>query len=222
MTDHYELLYVVSIKHTGDELNSVMESVTSQIIDKKGEITLNQIFGKQRLAFPIKKVTQGTYVVVEFDMPTENLKELDKQLTLINEVLRFLVVKKKVKTTEELEREQKIQDKILKGKEEELAALDKTAVKEQPVVEKVDQPVVAEVLPQSVELKPEVEKSVVEDLAVEPADEKVEPKKQQEAKPIEKTKSEEPLIIKEKKEKGKISLDDLDKKLDEILTDDIL
>ena len=213
MEQHFELLYIVSMKYAGDELNTIMGSVASLIKENGGVITHDDVYAKQKLAYPIKAVHQGVYVAVEFDMATENVKKLERLLTLDNNILRYMLVKKKVKTAEELEREQKIQEKILKRKEEELSAMDEGKVaKVVPAEEKLVDVVADEAKVEEVEVEePKVEEVVP--ITVEPA-EKVE--KASEEKSVD-------LEIKEKKAKpGKASLEDLDKKLDQILTDDIL
>lgn len=171
--DHYELLYIVSIKHIEDELQRVMEKVAKFIKDGSGEITLDNVLGQHRLAYPIKHITQGTYVVVEFNMAPAAVKKLDDQLKLSGEILRHFIVIKKVKTAAEIEREKTIKEKLRKDKEQELAAVekqDKLGVKraaEQPIV--------------GVDIKTE-----------------------------------------NKDDKSKTALEDLDKKLDEILKEDVV
>lgn len=213
MEQHFELLYIVSMKYAGDELAEIMGTVSGLIKENGGVITHDDVYVKQKLAYPIKAVHQGVYIVVEFDMATENVKKLERLLTLDNNILRYMLVKKKVKTAEELEREQKIQEKILKRKEEELSAMDEGKVaKVVPTEEKLVDVVADEAKVEEVEVEePKVEEVVP--ITVESA-EKVE--KASEEKSVD-------LEIKEKKAKpGKASLEDLDKKLDQILTDDIL
>ncbi len=109
MSEHYELLYVVSIKYVEADLLSVVEKVAGFAKNAGGTITLSNVIGKQKLAYPIKHITQGTYVVVEFDMETEGVKKLDDdlRLKLNNEILRHIIVKKRVKTLAEIEKEKK-------------------------------------------------------------------------------------------------------------------
>ena len=51
-------------------------------------------WGKRRLAYPIKNFTEGTYVLVQFQMEPEDVVELESSLKLVNEVIRHLVVKR--------------------------------------------------------------------------------------------------------------------------------
>jgi len=51
--------------------------------------------GNQKLAYPIKQVLQGYYVIIEFDCETENIKPFERSLRLIDEVLRHMIITKK-------------------------------------------------------------------------------------------------------------------------------
>ncbi len=126
MQKHYELTYIVSIKYLEDELKQVMEQVSGLVQEQGGSITAEQILGKQRLAYPIKFIHQGTYVIVEFDIDGANLKKLDDLLKLKKELLRHIIVAKKVRTEEELKKEKEIQERLRKEKEDELKEMEKT------------------------------------------------------------------------------------------------
>jgi len=141
MQKHYELTYIVSIKFLDTELQTAIEKVAGHIKEMNGSITADQIIGKQRLAYPIDKIHQGTYVVVEFDMEPENLKELDSLIKLQSEILRHLIISKKIKTEAEIKHEKEVQERLLKETEQELKELEKeskTIVKKEkaPVVKK--------------------------------------------------------------------------------------
>lgn len=196
MTNHYELLYIVSIKYTGDDLQKAIETVNQEIKNHQGEITSENIIGKQRLAYPIKKIHQGTYIAVEFNMPREKVKSLDSKLKINNHLLRHLLIVKRQKTAQEIAHEQKIQERLLKKKEEELA---KT---ENMLLQNTNETVSSDSINKASETNVKEEKN---------------------AQLITKeTETTEEVEIKSKKKKSKVSLEELDKKLDEILTDDII
>lgn len=165
---HYELCFIVSIKFLEDELQKVVSAVHELMEKFGGAITSEVNLGKQRLAYPIKQTHQGTYIAIEFDMEAELMKKLDNQLKLTPEILRHLIIKKRVKTETEKAREAKIQDGLRRDKEEELAKAEKS-------------------------VKEAVKKSEAAETAKE-----------------------------EKSAPAKASLEDLDKKLDELLKDDII
>ncbi|MBD3359726.1 MAG: 30S ribosomal protein S6 [Candidatus Buchananbacteria bacterium] len=128
--EHYELLYIVPISYSVDELKPITEKIIKLIKDYNGEITKEEDLGKLKLAYPIKQQSHGYYQLVEFKLPTNVLKSLNESLRLINEVLRFLIVKKKIKTEKELIKEKALQDKLAKKKEEAIEKI--KAAKEEP------------------------------------------------------------------------------------------
>jgi small subunit ribosomal protein S6 len=193
MKQHYELTYIVSIKYLEAELTAVIEEVAGFIKEVGGEITADNIIGKQRLAYPIDNIHQGTYVAVEFDMEHEKVKKVDKQLSLMNSLLRHLTIVKHVKTEAELNQETKLQDKLRKQKEEELEQLEKetkTAVKKQ-----VDPTPVP----------------------------KAEPSTSEEPKPaLREAQGDTAQETKKPAPESNVGMDEIDKKIDEILTDDLI
>ncbi|MFA5022060.1 MAG: 30S ribosomal protein S6 [Patescibacteria group bacterium] len=102
MTNHYELLYLVGANYTEEELAPIKEKVKELIKKFGGEITAEDSFGKKKLAYPIKKNYQGYYLLYEFNLDGQNLKDLTKNLKLTNEVLRHIIAKKKIKTANEI------------------------------------------------------------------------------------------------------------------------
>jgi small subunit ribosomal protein S6 len=49
-------------------------------------------WGRRRFAFPIARQSEGYYVVVRFTGEPSSLAEIDRTLTLADEVMRFKVV----------------------------------------------------------------------------------------------------------------------------------
>ncbi len=109
---HYELLYIVSNKYTEDELKPIIAKVREIINDNGGKITYGEEWGKKHLAYPIKRFHYGYYNLVEFDIEKKDIDKVNQALRLFNKILRFQIVIKKVKTPEEIVRDQKIAEKI--------------------------------------------------------------------------------------------------------------
>jgi len=120
MTEHYELLYIIPVKVEDDKLIKTMEDVAGLIKKNGGEITKDDNLGKLKLAYPIKHVYQGHYVLVEFNMKKNKLRYFERDLKLEPDVLRHMVVVKKIKTEVESAKEKQIQERIKKEKAKEL------------------------------------------------------------------------------------------------------
>jgi small subunit ribosomal protein S6 len=61
-----------------------------QIASLGGEVVKMENWGKRRLAYDIRKQREGTYAVFEISAEPAMVKELERQLRLNENVLRFL------------------------------------------------------------------------------------------------------------------------------------
>lgn len=138
MTEHYEILYILPVSLTPEETTPFVEKVASLIKEQNGEITKDENLGKQKLAYPLKTLSHGYYFLYEFDLPKENLIKLNRSLHLTPEIVRFLIVKKHVKTEKEITAEKQLQEKLAKRKEQEIDKMkaEKEDVKEKPAKDK--------------------------------------------------------------------------------------
>ncbi len=62
----------------------------------KGKVVKRDSWGKKRLAYPIKKQQFGMYVYFDLELPPNQVRELESQLLITEEVIRFLLVNKLV------------------------------------------------------------------------------------------------------------------------------
>ncbi len=91
MTREYELMLVLR-PDFGVEEKTVRDLVTKLIGDRKiKELT---VMGKKRLAYPIKKQTEGVYAVATLTGAPMNIGAFEKQTKLGIDVLRFLITVK--------------------------------------------------------------------------------------------------------------------------------
>ena len=89
----YELVYIVRPTVDEQALAAVNERVEKFIAGNGGEITRRDDWGKRRLAYPIFKFTEGFYSVLQLNLPSKAVRELERSLKLTEEVLRYLVVR---------------------------------------------------------------------------------------------------------------------------------
>ena len=104
----YELVYLISNKFSESELEPITNSVIKLIKDNGGNIINEENWGKRKLSYPIEHFFNAYYIIVEFELIPEATQKIEKHLRLSEEILRHLIVVKRVKTQEEIEHEQKI------------------------------------------------------------------------------------------------------------------
>lgn len=121
---HYEIMYIIPMSYTVNEVPEIEAKVKKTLTDNKAEIDKEESLGKLKFAYPINKLSHGYYNVIEFNMPTENLIEVSKVLKITNEIARYIIVKKKIKSENELAAEQKLREKIAEQDKERKSIFD--------------------------------------------------------------------------------------------------
>jgi len=89
----YELMYIVRPTLDEQALVTVNERVDKFITAAGGEILKREDWGKRRLAFPIAKFTEGFYSVLQIKLAPTAVRNLERNLQLTEEVLRYLVTR---------------------------------------------------------------------------------------------------------------------------------
>jgi len=90
----YELVTILSPQIGEDDVPAAVDRINSYIANRGGEVSNVDRWGRRRLAYPIKRFTEGTYVVTELTLPTTGVAELDANLRISEEVIRHLIVRK--------------------------------------------------------------------------------------------------------------------------------
>ena len=119
---HYEIIYIVNPHLNGDEYRDVLKKYSDIIVNNKGVVIKTEEWGKQRLAYRIRKFYNGVYVYVEFCAMANSIVELERNLKLDDNILKFQTVKLADKADPE-ELIKKAQDAV-KAKEQSLKAAD--------------------------------------------------------------------------------------------------
>jgi small subunit ribosomal protein S6 len=89
----YELLYIIPTPYTEDDLPNIQKNV-NQVIDEAGvKITKEENLGNKRLAYDIKKVKRGYYLLVNLDGTADAILKIEQKLKLMPEVLRLQIIK---------------------------------------------------------------------------------------------------------------------------------
>ncbi len=89
----YELVYIVRPTVDEQSLAALSERVEKIVTANGGEITRRDDWGKRRMAYPISKFHEGFYTVLQLNLPTTAVREIERSLKLTEEVLRYLVVR---------------------------------------------------------------------------------------------------------------------------------
>ncbi len=76
-----------------DTVGSVVDRVTQVLADRGGEVATVDRWGRRKLAYEIDRKSEGYYVLLAINADPDVLEELDRVLSLADEVMRFKIVR---------------------------------------------------------------------------------------------------------------------------------
>jgi small subunit ribosomal protein S6 len=90
---NYELVYILQADLDEATLTGAVDAIEALIKNSKGEIAKVDKWGKRRLAYPIRKMREGFYVFISFQMEPSEIVNLKRALGYNEQVLRYIVVR---------------------------------------------------------------------------------------------------------------------------------
>lgn len=91
----YEIAVVLSANIEDEERASIIERIKGMVERFQGTVTSVDEWGKKKLAYEIAKQSEAFYYFVHFESEnTDCPNEMEMQLRIMDNVLRYLVVKK--------------------------------------------------------------------------------------------------------------------------------
>ncbi len=87
----YELLLIITPDHDENEAEALTDQVKG-IIENGGTLLKTDPWGKKRLAYPIRKRSEGYYVLYIFESAPSFVASLNQSLRVIETILRYMIV----------------------------------------------------------------------------------------------------------------------------------
>ncbi len=127
MIDHYEVLVIFPGSKTEEEVQPLVSRLEELLKIQGANITKTDFWGKRKLAYEIDGYRHGFYHLVEFDLESTKLNDLDKALQLSDDVVRHQVVRRIVKSAAAVAKAEALRERIAAkrqaAKEKEAAAM---------------------------------------------------------------------------------------------------
>jgi len=89
----YETIFIINSNLEESAIKGVIEKF-SNLINTNGKVESVDEWGKKKLAYPMKKQTEGYYVLINFEADPSEIAELERIYRITDEVIKFIVVKK--------------------------------------------------------------------------------------------------------------------------------
>ena len=89
----YEVVAVLRADLSEEDQSTQIDTIKGWITTKDGNVSQVEHWGRRRLAYPIAKQRDGYYLLLKVEMPASALDELERNLRISENVLRFLVTR---------------------------------------------------------------------------------------------------------------------------------
>ena len=87
----YETMYLIHPALQAGRLDDIVDTVNTKIESLKGEKLYFENWGKKKLSYAIDKQKYGTYILMQFSMKADGIKELMDEFEHNSNVLRYLI-----------------------------------------------------------------------------------------------------------------------------------
>jgi small subunit ribosomal protein S6 len=89
----YELVYILPPDTTEQQVAEIHEQVEGVVSRLNGAIEKTENWGRKRLAYEIAHNKEGVYVLDVINGSGELMKELDRRLRVLDQVIRHMIVR---------------------------------------------------------------------------------------------------------------------------------
>ena len=89
----YELVYILPPDSTEQQVSELHEQIAQVVARLHGQVEKNENWGRRRLAYEIGHNKEGVYVLDVINGSGELMKELDRRLKVMDQVIRHMIVR---------------------------------------------------------------------------------------------------------------------------------
>lgn len=88
----YEALYICTPEMEEGDIQTVSQEVENLVTSNGGSIVRSEIWGKRKLAYMVKKYSEGSYILLRFQAQPDFVAKLEQYFRLSDPIFRFMVV----------------------------------------------------------------------------------------------------------------------------------
>lgn len=90
---HYEMMVILSDTLDDEGAGELVEWVQELITDGGGTVNQTDFWGRRPFAYEIDHRSSGFYAVFDLDLPPESREEVERQLKIHDDVVRFKTIR---------------------------------------------------------------------------------------------------------------------------------
>ena len=96
----YEVVYIVDAHAPQATKDEIAKQVADSVAKAEAKIVQAQVWlERHKMSFPINKVSEGTYYLVNVEAKTASINKLSSLLRINEQILRFLTIKQEATKT---------------------------------------------------------------------------------------------------------------------------
>jgi len=88
----YETLFIAHPDVVGDDLSALIDKYRKVLSDQQATVFKADNWGSRTLAYPVKKQTRGSYVLVVFEAAPTVVAEFERRLRIDEKVIKYQTV----------------------------------------------------------------------------------------------------------------------------------
>ena len=89
----YENVFIARQDVSSQQVDAMIEEFTKLISENGGEVPKTEYWGVRGLAYRIKKNRKGHYVLMNIETQPDSMLELERQMRLHEDIIRYLTVR---------------------------------------------------------------------------------------------------------------------------------
>ncbi|MCS5595782.1 MAG: 30S ribosomal protein S6 [Alphaproteobacteria bacterium] len=89
----YETVFIARQELSAQQVEELTEQYSKIITDAKGKILKTENWGLRTLAYRINKNRKGHYVLIESDVESAAIQEVERNMRLSEDILRYLTTR---------------------------------------------------------------------------------------------------------------------------------
>ncbi|HLN24451.1 MAG TPA: 30S ribosomal protein S6 [Patescibacteria group bacterium] len=89
----YECVLIARQDIATPQVETLADDLTTILTGLGGQVTKREYWGLRNIAYRVKKNRKGHYVLLNIDAPSPAVKEMERQMSLNEDVLRFLTIR---------------------------------------------------------------------------------------------------------------------------------
>jgi small subunit ribosomal protein S6 len=88
----YETIFIVHPDLSGEAYTAAVEKFKGVLTDQGAEILKVDEWGTRKLAYPVKKQTRGSYVLVAYEAGSTVIAEFERRMRIDDAIIKFQTV----------------------------------------------------------------------------------------------------------------------------------